>query len=269
MPRPLHAVPVQRVIQTLCCPPIPTFRQPEHGVLVAPALHKGRKFSLGNKARGQCVRVQVRAMAWAFVVKRKAFAFMADFDEPSVERMPRQSCSHGRWHHIASRRIDREQRVARQQVLYVGEHQLLVLLLVLQAQLDQGTQRGIVRHVRQQARHAGIHIGPVGQHFMERGARKQPPLRARVLGPHTVVVRVEKHPERGRKRRKPGLVRFEHEGFKKPGGVGQVPFGGAGVRHGLRAAVLGRQGRRQCHRATAHGGVAGLQCVGCHGHCSH
>ena len=144
-------------------------------------------------------------------------------------------------------------------MLDVGHQQLLVLLLVLQAQLYQCAQCRILPRRGQKVQHARIHIGPVRQHLGQRGARDQTALRPRVAGADTVVIRVEQDPEGGRKRRKTRLVRLQHKGFKKPGGVGQMPFGRAGVGHGLGGAVFGRQGLHQPGGVAAHFGVAGNQ----------
>lgn len=202
-------------------------------------------------------------MARALVVKGKAAAWVANVGQPRVKRVPRQRAGGLRRHGVRRLGIGGKQGVAGQQVQDVGEHQLLVLLLVLQAQLDQATQCSVVRHGGHPTCHAGVHVGPVGEHLVQRWPREQPALRAGVLGAHTVVVGVEQHPERRCKRLETGLVGFEHKGFKEPGGVGQVPLGGAGIGHGLRGAILGRQWGRQGQRAASHRGVARQQRVEC------
>lgn len=67
-------------------------------------------------------------------------------------------------------------------MLDVGHQQLLVLLLVLQAQLYQCAQCRILPRRGQKVQHARIHIGPVRQHLGQRGARDQTALRPRVAG---------------------------------------------------------------------------------------
>lgn len=44
----------------------------------------------------------------------------------------------------------------------------------------------------------------------------------------------------------------QHEAFKEPGGMGQVPFAGTGVGHALQHGVLGTERRGQLHAAGTH-----------------
>ena len=138
---------------------------------------------------------------------------------------------------------------------HIGQQQLLVLLLVLQSQFDQGQEHCTVQPRLQQNLHTLVNVGTVCQHLSKRRPREQPALGAWMFGTDTVVVGVEKHPERRVVRLKPGRVRFQHKGLKKPGGMRQMPFDRARVWHGLRAAILGRQRCSQRHRACTHGGV--------------
>jgi hypothetical protein len=172
---------------------------------------------------------------------------------------------HRRGDHTAQRPlrvVDRVQRVHRQQVFDVGEQQLLVLLLVLQAELHQLTQLGVVR-ARQQGGDARVHVRAVGLDFGQARPRDQAALRARVLLAHALVVAVEQHPKAGVEGLEAGLKTFQHEGLEEPRHVGQVPFGGAGIRHGLHLAVGLAQGLGQRERLGAHAGVAPGQVGGC------
>ena len=81
-------------------------------------------------------------------------------------------------------------------------------------------------------------------------------LAARVLAAHALVVGVEQHAKRRVEGRELRLEAFQDEGLEEPGGVRQVPFDGAGLQHGLRAAVFGRQRRGQALGGGAHGGKA-------------
>ena len=49
-----------------------------------------------------------------------------------------------------------------------------------------------------------------------------------------------------------GKVRLEQEGFKEPGGVGQVPFGWTGISHALKAEILRLEGLDQRLRPPSH-----------------
>jgi len=263
-PGEIDTLPVQGLLQPLGSAPVPAFGQPVGRIAVATIVHKDGKLGIGDEARSQRIGLQIHPVAGALVVKRKAIARMANLAKPAGQHMPDQwLCGFRFGGHRLRRVVGRMHRIARQQVLDVGQQQLLVLLLVLQAQLHQRAQRRVVGQRGQQAQHACIHIRPIGQHLGQRRAREQPALWPRVAGAHTVVVGVEQHPKRWMKRRKAALVRLQHKGFKKPGGVGQMPFGRARVGHGLGAAVFGRQGRCQGHGVAPNVEVAGKQ--GIHG----
>ena len=49
-----------------------------------------------------------------------------------------------------------------------------------------------------------------------------------------------------------GKVRLQQEGFEEPGGVGQVPFGWAGIRHALQAEILRFEGLDQRLGSPSH-----------------
>ena len=58
----------------------------------------------------------------------------------------------------------------------------------------------------------------------------------------------------------------QHHSFKKPGGVSQVPFGGAGIGHGLHALVFSAQGAGQVQGVLANSAVMRRPCVSLGGH---
>jgi hypothetical protein len=140
-------------------------------------------------------------------------------------------------------------------VLEVGDDQLLVLLLVVQAQLDHVQRRHRQRRAREQLRHASIDVGAVAPYLVQPGAREHAALRARELFAQGVVIGIEEVAEIGMK----GLVArgmaLEHEGLEKPGRMRHMPFHRARVGHGLRGAVLRRQALRQGRRLGAHPAV--------------
>jgi len=83
--------------------------------------------------------------------------------------------------------IHRIERVERKQVLQVGEDELLMLLLVMQAELDQRVE---VRcdTALDQPQHALVDIGAICAHFLERRPREQAALRSRMTRPDCDVV---------------------------------------------------------------------------------
>jgi hypothetical protein len=125
-------------------------------------------------------------------------------------------------------------------VLDVRQHQLLVLLLVLDAELDE-RQPLVVELLRIDGLgHLLLHVLAVGQHLVERRTRKHPALGTRMLVAHRVVVRIEKHAVGGVVQPVVGNRGREDERFEEPGGVPQVPFRRTGIGHRLDGAILGR-----------------------------
>jgi len=147
--------------------------------------------------------------------------------------------------------VDRAQGVDGQQVLHVGEQQFLVLLLVVQAEFDQA-QRVRAVGVFDEVGDARVHLLAPLPHGGEVGPREQAALRSREGLADALVVAVEEHAERGVERLEALLEAFEHEGLEEPRDVREVPFGRAGIGHGLGLAVLGRERRGQRAAAFAH-----------------
>jgi hypothetical protein len=113
-----------------------------------------------------------------------------------------------------------------------------VLLLVVQAELHDLAHGG-VGPALEERQHPSVHVAAVGHHLGERRAREKPALGTRIRVAEALVVGVE---ERAELRLEGPVARsaLEHQGLEEPAGVGQVPFHGARVGHGLERAVLGR-----------------------------
>ncbi len=166
--------------------------------------------------------------------------------------------------------VGRGEGIARQQVLQIGDDQLLVLLLVLQPELHERTEIGLARRARQQALHARVDVRTIGADLVERRARQQSALGPRMLRPDRVVVRVEEHPERRGERHEPGLEALEHERLEEPGGVPEMPLHRARIGHRLQCTVFRRQGcgktrrcvadLREAHRQAVHRCEAVVEC---------
>ena len=158
--------------------------------------------------------------------------------------------------------IRRQQGIAREQVLDVHQQELLVLLLVLDAQLDQRTDRRIGAGPSvadgsgaiQELGHGGVHVAPVGGHLVDARSGDQAALGPRVLGTDPLVVGVEQGAVGGMDGHIALEVGFEEERLEEPRGVGPVPLGGAGVGHRLGRLVLGGEGIGQRLGQAADGG---------------
>jgi hypothetical protein len=86
----------------------------------------------------------------------------------------------------------------------------------------------------------------VAHHFLERRARQQPALGSRLAGAGSLVVGVEAIGEAFIQRAKARKMRLQHERLEEPGGMRQVPLGGAGVVHRLDDLIFRAQ--RLCQR---------------------
>ena len=150
----------------------------------------------------------------------------------------------------------------------IGEQQFLVLLLVVQSEFNQS--QCFARQfafIQKQLLHGCVHVFAKRQHLRQRWAGQQTALRARVTRPQSFVIRVEKICKRIVKHLIARQVRQQHDVFKKPTGVRQMPFGRAGVRHGLHALILCAQRRGELQSVLTYSGVAGGQRI--HRHSAH
>lgn len=85
------------------------------------------------------------------------------------------------------------ERVGGKDVLDVGKDQLLVLLLVLQAKLQEGDQTIVDRAVAlgQQRQQMIVHIGAVAVNLLDGGAREKAPARTAVALADGLIIGVE------------------------------------------------------------------------------
>src|SRR5699024_2291704 len=140
-------------------------------------------------------------------------------------------------------------------VLEIGCDQFLVLLLVVEAEPNDGRKLGLVLVARalDQLEYGLVDCGAVATDLGDIGTRDQAALRARVLLANAVVVGVEKVAP-GRVDGAPvRVVRLEHEGLEKPGGMGTVPFDRAGAGHRLKRLIFWRQRRGKAFGGRANG----------------
>src|SRR5450631_3067758 len=105
------------------------------------------------------------------------------------------------------------------------------------------------------ARHPRIDFETIGQYLVERRTREHPALRPRMHRPNAVAVTVEQEmPIRADRR--VARQRAQHKLFKKPCGVGEMPFRRTGIGHALHHRVFRGQRRNELDAADSQGGVA-------------
>ncbi len=128
--------------------------------------------------------------------------------------------------------------VGEEGVLDVGGDELLVLLLVLEAEGD-AAGGFVLDGVLEERGDGGVDVGAVGEDGVERRAGEGG---AEFFLGHVaegVVVAVEEPVEVGVEGLVGGDELAEDEGLEEPAGVGEVPFDGAGLGAGLDHQVFG------------------------------
>ena len=145
-------------------------------------------------------------MARPFVVEGEVRPRVTDLGVAAVHRreLQRRDRAHGG---VRLACVDGIGGVARQHVLDVHEQQLLVLLLMVQAQDDERGRRRVA--LVDQRVHRAVDVGAVPGDLVDGGTRQQAPMRARMTRPDRLVVRVEEIRVRGveRARNARGVVR--------------------------------------------------------------
>ena len=99
---------------------------------------KAAILAAGDEPRGKRERLEPDAMARPFVVEGESIAGMANLHQPALEVDPAgAACRLRRPAPRCQRRIGRMKRIEGQQMLGVHQQQLLMLLFVMQAELDE------------------------------------------------------------------------------------------------------------------------------------
>src|SRR5260221_9086504 len=194
--------------------------------------------------------VQPDAVARGFVVETEFLAGVPDFAQTFFESNPaRLACADLRQRPLLL--VGRLQRIAREQMLRIREDELLVLLLVMQAQFDQGAGLCGKAVGGEQAEQGLVHMTAIREHFFETRARQEAPLRPRVAIADAVVVGVEQDPVLRRESSVTRLVRNQDESLEEPRRVREMPFHRTRVGHRLDRAILHRKRRGERARRAA------------------
>jgi hypothetical protein len=182
-------------------------------------------------------------MRWALVVEAVALAAEADrvqafghLDE-AARRLRRRRAPVGV--------ISGRDRILCKGVEDVGENELLMLLLVMQADLQDAGHLGElgVLTACQQLLHRGIDVSPEFGDARKLGPREETTARARVARAGGDVIRVEQERERVIEHAIARRVRRQQELLEEPGRMGAMPFGRTGLRHRLHHLILGPERR--------------------------
>ena len=233
----------------------PAVGEPQRRRAVAAVLDEGDPLGIGDATIGEPEGTDELIVSRPFIVIGKALAVMANGKNAAVESDPveRRRLRHRDAGGGAG--VSRLQRLAREQAQDVGEQKLLMLLLVIDAELDQLSRPGLKATLAKPLE-CRVDMLAIGAHLVGRRARQETALAARLPGTHALVIGIEAIFE--------ALVEnpvaleegFEHESFEEPGGVGEMPFGGTCVVIGLDDLVLVAQGERKFRGKSARGDQA-------------
>ena len=252
----------------------PAFAHPEFRPPVAPIGDEGGEFGIGHQPLADGERFQPDPVPGRLVVEVEAASPCWRPCPGGDGRSPpgRRRCSSQRGSPLgtaapggieaglrAIRAVEDGgfQRIAAEAVEQIHQQQLLMLLFVLQAQLHQG-QQGIGGGARtslqvlQQILQPLVHPVAPGQHLRDRGSAQQAPLGPGMAGADAVVIGVEQVAPAAIGRLVALQVRLQQERLEEPGGVGQMPFGGARIRHPLQAEVLALESLDQAFAVLPH-----------------
>ena len=131
----------------------------------------------------------------------------------------------------------------RERVQDVGQHQFLMLLLVIEADFDQRRQRRqrVLAGLVEEFHHGGIDMPAIGGDFVGAGTGQMAALVAGVPRAGADVIGIEQEGVIRVKGLVARAVFAEQELLEEPGGMGAVPFRRARVRHRLDQLIFRRQ----------------------------
>ena len=149
-------------------------------------------------------------MTRQLVVETEVLAARADLADAAVERDEMQR-RRGVVRIVTPRPVRGQQGIAREEVLDVREHQLLVLLLVIHPERGDREQTFVLGPHAEQLLHVLVDVLAILQHFSDGRARQQSALRPLVHAADGLIVGVEEVFEIRMKRAIAGQQGFEQE----------------------------------------------------------
>ena len=232
--------------------PGPSLGQPKLGPAIAAVGDERAVLAAGRHSRCDREGCKIHLVARRLVVERERRAAMSDLGDAAFEALPAErggsspSPSPSPPSDRLTRTVRRQERIFRQEMLHVGEDQLLMLLFVVPPELER--RRDCRRGVRErfEVGEPLIDRRAVGDDLFRGGPRHEPALGAFDALADALVVRVEEEivgVAHGR-----NAERSEHEPLEEPGRVREVPLHGARIGHRLRDPVLDLERIDELHR---------------------
>ena len=138
--------------------------QPQRGGAVAAVFHEGQPFGIGDEVAGEPDRADKSAVRGLFIVEMEAVVGMPDGVDALVDGDPFLSRMLRRRREAPGWIIGRRDRVLGKGVQDVGQHQFLMLLLVVEADLDQRREAGeaLLTGGLEELDHGGIDMPAIG-----------------------------------------------------------------------------------------------------------
>jgi hypothetical protein len=184
-------------------------------------------------------------VAWALAIVSKTFWRSTDLDDAFPPPVPRQRLD-GEAGRQGKLPISGFERIFGEGRQYVREEQLLVLLLMIDAQLDERQRVWLEAGHRTLERF--IDMGAKSANLVQRRATQHSAARARVPRAFGFVIAVEEEGIALVERLVRSHMIAQDEDFEKPGRVGEMPFRRRGIREGLDRGIGVRQRRRKIER---------------------
>ena len=189
-------------------------------------------------------------MARTLIVIGEALAVMADLEDAAVEADPRERRRIAPADAGVGLAVSGLERLGGEQAQNVGEQKLLMLLLVIDAELDQLRRLRAERGVAQPLERRIDEVAVVA-HLLRRGPGQQPALGARLPRADALVIGVEAIFEALVEHAVAGEKALQQERLEEPGGMREMPLGRARIVHRLDDLVLVAQRRGKLARQAA------------------
>ena len=248
--------PIQRRPPALGARGRPAVRKPEQRPIITTFFDEAEIFAAGYGTRGEAIWREKHLVPRPLVVIGEGVAIVADRHGAAAKINP----AHRR-HRMnggdRGRGVTREHWVTEESMLDVGKNQFLMLLLMIEAQINQrryGGPRGVVRCL-EEIGYRFIDVAPVSYHLGDGRPRYQASLGSGMARPERVVIGIKQE----RIATVNGLIAcietLQDEGLEKPRGMAEVPFRGTGVGHRLHTLVLGAKARGELLGKTTDRGI--------------
>jgi hypothetical protein len=251
--------PVERGLDAVRVHPVPAVRQPQLRPAIAAVVHEGSPLAVGDGPVGERVGVKQHRMARPLAIEGEVAAIMADLDDPARPLHPADRFGRGDGDVAWLVPHCGRERVFGEGGQHVGEHQLLMLLLMMGAEQDQRPRFLVQR--RQRIGQRGIDMRAPCQHRLERGATEHTAPRPGMAGALALIIAVEQIGVALVMEPVAWHLITQHEAFEEPGSVRQVPFRGRCVRHRLDGGVGVRKRGRDRLAQRPHPAKPALQSV--------